>query len=166
MRKLLVWAIPAFGAAVLGKIVDHYFPTVFPAALVLASRPVPAWTLVLALGAAIVCGYKLWNATNPDRIRKRVLRAMGKGEYHVLTEHEEHVLQELYSSPTSVPTAAVRQNLRRATRVSDVQIEIAIGQLVDADWVAREYVGIDRREHLKMTAIAYRHAEKQGYGKT
>ncbi|MCD9124221.1 hypothetical protein [Luteimonas fraxinea] len=68
MRRFFVWVVPTFGALILGKLVDTYFPTVFPAAISSLTAPVPAWSLISAIGAAAYLGYRLWSATSVNRV--------------------------------------------------------------------------------------------------
>lgn len=169
MRKFARWAVPIIGAAVIGKVVDAVFPTVFPKALKVLAAPVPAWIALTAVATSTYLGYSLWNATSPDRARKRVRLAMAaQRESRVPSENELLILRvfgfaggEILDSDLQDVLSAVAEE----AQLTRVELEHAIEALRSAGWLQEQYIGSRHALNLRLSPEGTRYCRSNGWFK-
>ncbi|WP_282246727.1 hypothetical protein [Stenotrophomonas sp. PS02300] len=162
MRKLLIAALSLIAAAILKKIVDETYPTVTPLVVHYAIWPVPAWTLLVSLTAAAYLGYLLWQRVSPDRIRKRVLKAMTQPKSFSATE--QIVLEIIARNGGECGKRELRASLPTAASQCDwtkLELEHALESLLGGEYV--EDMWTPHGGDLRLSPIAATFSRSKGW---
>ncbi|WP_143584324.1 hypothetical protein PWP89_16295 [Stenotrophomonas rhizophila] len=166
MPKWVTAVASVFGTALAGKVVDYFFPTVFPKLISWLLLPVPAWLPVLALIIAAAFCWAFWRAASK-------LRSVQAGAVHPVARpayrpgaHEDLILKMFGGAGGAGLKQQLDQHIpdaAAAAGLTTVELEHAVEALRNADWLEDTFESPSHHLRLRLSPDAARYCRAKGW---
>lgn len=166
MHKWVTASASVFATAIAGKIVDHYFPAVFPKLLEWAAHPVPAWLSVLPIGLAAWLAWLLWRCSS--KVRAPVISVARPTEALKFRPgpHEDIILRVFGGARGAGLKAQLDEVIPKVAADADltaVELDHAVEALRNAQWLEDIYEPPFHNLKLRLSPEAARYCRQQGW---